>query len=231
MNRDPYAFALENVLTEIKNLCPGINRSFISTKSGAIVAGDSKTDEKTTEIMIRSFQSIAEKADTIGNLRALHVNGKKGKVILSNINEMYLALETSKNVDTNYLYSITHAIIPTVLKLLETITPTSLETITPTPLQSEPSQRLVVDTLSGFFVGDSVQIDIELLEEWAKQLNQKSVSYVEIEASGGRATQCKVKEINDAKLRGKGIIRIPEKVCKTLEVKKGEVIKVKPELT
>lgn len=226
MNRDPYAFALENVLTEIKNMCPGINRSFIFNKDGAIVAGDSETDEKTTEKMIRSFQSIPEKADTIGNLKALYINGKKGKVIVSSTNDMYLALETSKNVDTNYLHSITHAIVPTVLKLLETITPTPLHSVA-----RAPSQQLVVDTLSGFFVGDSVQIDVELLEEWANQLNQESVKHVEIEAPGGKATQCKVKEINEPKLRGKGIIRIPEKVCKTLEVESGEVIKVKPEST
>ena len=76
-----------------------------------------------------------------------------------------------------------------------------------------------------------MQIDTELLEEWAKLSNQKSISDVEIEAFGGEATQCKVKEINDSKLKGKGMIRIPEKVCKTLEVKKGELVTVKPAST
>lgn len=220
MNKDPYAVALKNALTEIKKICPDVSRSFIFTKDGVIVAGDSETDEKTMEKMIRSFQSVAEKADTIGSLKAVYVNGKKGKVILSSVNDMYLALATSKNADTTYLHSVTRVLIPTVLKLLETITPT--------PLQFAPSKQLVVDTLSGFFVGDSVQIDTELLEEWDKLLNQRSVNQVEIEAFGGKATQCKVKEINDPKLKGKGIIRIPERVCKTLEVKKGELVKVKP---
>ena len=223
MNKDPYAVALKNALTEIKKICPDVSRSFIFTKDGVIVAGDSETDEKTMEKMIRSFQSVAEKADTIGSLKAVYVNGKKGKVILSSVNDMYLALATSKNADTTYLHSVTRVLIPTVLKLLETITPT--------PLQFAPSKQLVVDTLSGFFVGDSVQIDTKLLEEWGKLSNQRSVSQVEIEAFGGKSTQCKVKEINDPKLKGKGIIRIPEKVCKTLEVKKGELVEVKPALT
>lgn len=223
MNKDPYAVALKNALTEIKKICPDVSRSFIFTKDGVIVAGDSETDEKTMEKMIRSFQSVAEKADTIGSLKAVYVNGKKGKVILSSVNDMYLALATSKNADTTYLHSVTRVLIPTVLKLLETITPT--------PLQFAPSKQLVVDTLSGFFVGDSVQIDTELLEEWDKLLNQRSVNHVEIEAFGGKSTQCKVKEINDTKLKGKGIIRIPERVCKTLEVKKGELVKVKPAST
>lgn len=226
MNNDPYAVALKNALTEIKNICPDVSHSFIFAKDGAIVARVSETDEETTEKTIRSFQSVAEKADSIGSLKAFYVNGKKGKVILSGVNGMYLALAASENADTTYLHSVARVIIPTVLKLLETITPTS-----PTPLQSEPSKQLIVDTLSGFFVGDSVQIDTELLEEWAKLSNQKSISEVEIESVDGEATQCKVKEINDSKLKGKGMIRIPEKVCKTLEVKKGELVKVKPAST
>jgi predicted regulator of Ras-like GTPase activity (Roadblock/LC7/MglB family) len=223
MNEDPYAVALKNALTEIKNICPDVSRSFIFNNDGAIVADSSETDQKTMEKMIHSFQSVAEKADTIGSLKALYVNGKKGKLILSNVNDLYLALVASENADTIFLHSVTRVIIPTVLKLLETITPT--------PLQIEPSRQLVVDTLSGFFIGDSVQIDTELLEKWAKLLNQKSVNLVEIEAFGGKATQCKVKEINDPKLKGKGIIRIPEKVCKTLEVQKGEAVNVKPAST
>jgi predicted regulator of Ras-like GTPase activity (Roadblock/LC7/MglB family) len=228
MNKDPYAVALENALTEIKNICPDITHSFIFTKDGAIVARVSETDEETTEKTISSFQSVAEKADTIGSLKAFYVNGNKGKIILSGVNDMYLALAASEDADTTYLHSVTRVIIPTVLKLLETITPTP--PASPTPLQSEPSKQLIVDTLSGFFVGDSVQIDTELLEDWARLLRE-SVSEVEIESVDGEATQCKVKEINDSKLKGKGMIRIPEKVCKTLEVKKGELVKVKPAST
>ena len=225
MDKDPYAVVLNNALTEIKKICPDVSRSFIFKKDGMIVAGDPEIDEKTLEGIIESFQKIAEKADTIGSLKTLYVNGKKGKVILSSVNDMYLALAASKNADTTYLHSVTCVIIPTVLKLLETTT------TTPIPLQSTPSKQLIVDTLSGFFVGDSVQIDIKIIEEWAKLLNQKSVDQVEIEAFGGKTTQCKVKEINDSKLKGKGMIRIPEKVCKTLEVKKGELVTVKPAST
>jgi predicted regulator of Ras-like GTPase activity (Roadblock/LC7/MglB family) len=221
MNTDPYSIALKNALTEIKNICPDVSRSFIFAKDKVITSGEAEPNIETMEKTISSFQSVAEKADSIGNLKAFCVNGKKGKVILSGVNGMYLALATSENADTTYLHSVTHVIIPTVLKLLETITSNPLP-------QSAPSKQLVVDTLSGFFVGDSVQIDTELLEEWAKLSNQKRISEVEIEAFGGEATQCKVREINDSKLKGKGMIRIPEKVCKTLEVKKGELVKVKP---
>jgi len=224
MDDDAYAVALKNALTEIKNICPDVSRSFIFAKDKVIASGDAETDEETMEKTMSSFQRVAEKADSIGNLKAFYVNGKKGKVILSGVNGMYIVFSTSENADTAYLYSVARVIIPTVLKLLETITPTPLP-------KSAPSKQLVIDTLSGFFVGDAVEIDTELLEEWAKLSNQESISEVEIEAFGGEATQCKVKEIRDSKLKGKGMIRIPEKICKTLEVKKGELVTVKPAST
>ena len=220
MNHDPYAVALRNALTEIKNMCPHVSHSLIFAKDGTVVAKVSETDEKTTEEMIQSFQSITEKSETIGNFKTLHVNGEKGRVMLSRINDKYLALAASKNADTTILNSITHVIVPTVLKILDTITPT--------PLQLPTSKQLVVGTLSGFFVGDAVQIDTEILREWSKLSEDRSVEHVEIEAFGGKATQCKVKETNDPKLKGKGMIMIPEKVCKKLEVKKGEMVRVKP---
>jgi len=61
-----------------------------------------------------------------------------------------------------------------------------------------------------------------------EQNRQESIDYVKIETFGGNSTLCKVKEIKDDKLKGKNMIRIPEKVCNTLEIKKGDLVKVKP---
>jgi len=220
MSKDVYAVALKSALTEIEKICPDVSCSFIFTKDGTIVAGDSEANEEKMEKTVRSFQSIAEKAEGIGGLQTLLINGEKGNVHLSRINGMYLTLATSKNADTTLLHSVTRVIFPTLLKLLENVTPT--------PLHQAPSKQLIVDTLSGFFVGDSVQIDLEILGQWSQLLNRKSLDEVEIETFSGKIAKCNVKEINDPKLKGKGIIRMPEKVCKTLEVQNGELVKVKP---
>jgi len=225
MSKDAYADALKSALNEIKKVCPDVSLSFIFTKDGMMVAKDLETTEETIEKTMRSFQSIEGKEDTIGGLQTLIIDGEEGKVHISYINDMYLALATSKNADVTFLQAITRVIFPTVLKLLESVTPTPLQS---TSIQSTPSKQLVVDTLSGFFVGDSVQVDLGLLKEWSELLNRKSVDEVEIEAFGGKATQCKVKELSDQKLEGKGIVRIPEKICKVLEVKKGQLVRVKP---
>ena len=90
-----------------------------------------------------------------------------------------------------------------------------------------------------------MQIDTEILRDWTKnndprarvkatlteeQNTQESINNVKIETFGGNSTLCKVKEINDDKLKGKNMIRIPEKLCKSLEINKGDLVKVKPAL-
>ena len=220
MNGDRYAEALKSTLTEIRNICPDINSSFMFTKDGTVVAGDTETTDTTIKKTLNSFQNIAEKTEIIGGLHNFSVDGEKGRVYISHVNDMYLAIATSKNADENYLRSVIQVIVPTVLKLLESIDPA--------PLKPTQPQQLIVEAFSGFFTGDAVQVDPQLLTEWSGFFSGKNINEVEVETSGGETTRCKVKEINDSNLQGKGIIRIPERVCRTLEVNKGESVIIKP---
>lgn len=237
MDRDPYAIALSNAMTAIKRAYPEISNSFVFTKKEEIITGDTETDQKTVSSLLEAFKTIKEKAQVIGNLKGFQVNGKNGNLTVSNVEDMYLILETSENLDTTKLYSITHVIIPTILKTLETFTSPHLQPTSPS------HKKLVVETLSGFFSGDSVQIDEEILTGWSvnddprarvkaaitgEQEPQKPINHVQIETFGGNSATCKVKKIDDKKLKGKNMIRIPEKVCKSLEVKNGDLVKVKP---
>ena len=106
-----------------------------------------------------------------------------------------------------------------------------------------PSKELVVDTLSGFFARDSVQIDKETLEDWMQISNEnlttegepnqdqretKTIDQVKIETETGNSTLCKVKKINNKKFKGRNLIRIPEKICDKLEIKNEDLVKVNP---
>jgi hypothetical protein len=73
-----------------------------------------------------------------------------------------------------------------------------------------------------------VRIDNELLSQWEKFSEDTKIEKVELETFGGKTTQCKVKPIKDSKYEGKGIIRTPEKIQLNLEIKKGELVRVKP---
>jgi predicted regulator of Ras-like GTPase activity (Roadblock/LC7/MglB family) len=219
MNRDPHAIALNNAIPEINKAYPDIKNSFIFTKNGTVLTGDQTTDQETVNNIEESFENLKETATAIGNLESFTITTKNGKLTLSTIQDMHLLLATNKNADKNHIHSITHIIIPTILK--------TIETLTPTQPQITPPKKLIVDTLTGFFDRDSVQIDHETLLDWNKNNNNPSAQ-VKIETSSGKSTLCEAKEISDHRVKGKNMIRIPQKLCKTLEINKGDTVKVEP---
>ncbi|RLI47216.1 hypothetical protein DRO69_01175 [Candidatus Bathyarchaeota archaeon] len=220
MSEEIYVNALKNTLTEIKNISPDVKYSFIFTEDGTIVARDEDVENMSLKKAVYSFQNLMEKADSIGGLNALSINAEKGKLYISRVNDMYLAITTSANADVAYLRSIVNVIVPTILKLLKTVAPT--------PLKFMPSQQFVVDILTGLFAGDSAQVDEERLMEWANLFDGKDINEIEIESFRGKKTVCNVKKISDSKLQGKGLILLSEKTCRALEIEKGDFVKVKP---
>ncbi|MBS7632668.1 hypothetical protein KEJ15_03470 [Candidatus Bathyarchaeota archaeon] len=99
-------------------------------------------------------------------------------------------------------------------------------------LPEPPVNQLIVENLGGLLVpSDTVRIDNEMLKQWQELYPERKVEEVEIETFDGKTTQCKVKAMNDSKYEGKGIIRIPEKIQLQLEIKKGELVRVKPVIT
>jgi hypothetical protein len=92
-----------------------------------------------------------------------------------------------------------------------------------------PATQLIVENIGGLLVpSDTVRIDNETLTQWENLFEGKKVEYVEIETFDGKTTKCKVKPIKDSKYFGKGVVQIPEKMQLTLEIKKGELVRVRP---
>ena len=259
IDEETNSFALKNALTEIGNICPEVKLSFVFNQEGKILAEDEKSAKYNAEKIVGNFEEIFQKSHAIGGVNSITIDAKRGKIIISNIQEgVYLATVTSKNVDMKYLETVSRVLIPTVLKLLEKIAPAPLkkpatkksaavkeesrektitEEISEPVLDEEvkpklspiPTNQLIVDTFGGLLVRqDTVKIDSEILSQWSEMLNEKDINLVEIETFEGKTAQCKVKPIKDTKLRGKGIIRIPEKLCELLDIKKGELVRVRP---
>jgi len=291
MSEEVYTVALKTALVEIKNICPDIDKAFILMDNGTIVAGDEQAVDPSVERAVNSLQSLVEKAAGVGGLNDLLIDGDKGRVYVSQVNGMYSVMALSKRADLPFLRTVTGIILPTILKVLSSISP---ETTLPTPLKSAPivprtefrlapseplvkeeavektmekpeeaeeieapepleaheaeseaeaepevespepvtdlpSQQLIVDKFGGLMVrADTVQLDFEILERWSSLLNAKEIREVDIETFSGKATRCKAKVISDQKFEGRGLIRIPEKTCEALELKRGELVRVKP---
>jgi hypothetical protein len=89
--------------------------------------------------------------------------------------------------------------------------------------------QFIVENLGGLFVpGDTVRVDNDILLKWKEMYEDRKVEEVEIETFGGKSTRCKLKPIKDAKYEGKGVIQTPEKIQAVLEIRKGELVRVKP---
>ncbi|MCW4034776.1 MAG: hypothetical protein NWF03_05370 [Candidatus Bathyarchaeota archaeon] len=234
MNRDPYAVALSNALTEIQTAYPDINHSFIFTQDNTIISQDPKIDQRTMNRIMESFEELKEKTKPIGDIQNFQFSTKTGDFTLFAVKDMYIVFETSENSDKNQIYAIRKVILPTILKVVDTIA--ASEVVAENHLQTEkPPKELTVDLLSGFFAGDAVQIDLETLLEIIKTDDQnedddilENIDHVRIETFRGDSTLCKVKEISDPNFKGKNLVRIPEKICRTLEIQKGDLVKVKP---
>lgn len=249
MDNEVYSFALKTALNEIQNICPDIKKSFMLEEDGEIIAGGEDTSEKTIKRVGDSFNGIMEKADAIGGVEGIVLEGSKGRVNITGMNDLYLLTATSRKADMKYVNTVTRVLIPTILKLLEKINPAPLknmpfkeaeETVVeetesekalePEALSPEPPvNQLIIEDLGGLLVpSDTVRIDSEILSQWEDLYDDSEIEKVEVETFGGKTTQCKVKPIKDSKYKEKGIVRMPEKIQQDLEIKKGELVRIKP---
>jgi predicted regulator of Ras-like GTPase activity (Roadblock/LC7/MglB family) len=139
MDNEVYAFALKNTLNEIRNACPDITNAFMFKEDGEIIAGDDNTPEKTMVHVIDAFDGLLEKADAIGGVEGITLEGNNGRVNVSSVQDIYLVTVTSRKADVNYVNTITRVLVPTVLRLLEKINPTPLKSNSPlTETMPEP---------------------------------------------------------------------------------------------
>ena len=173
MDNEVYTFALKNTLNEIQNACPDITNTFVFGEDGEIIAGDEKTSEKTMVHVVDAFEGIFEKADAIGGLECITIDGSNGRVNVSWLNDLYFVTVTSKKADMNYVNTVTRVLIPTVLRLIEKICPTPLKSNSPV---IETKRKLEVPTDEEFEKPEPVVEPIEetVMEERKETLEAET---------------------------------------------------------
>lgn len=127
MDDEVYSFALNTALNEIRNVCPDIKNSLVFKEDGEIVAGDQETPKKVVARFVDSFHGIMEKSEAIGGIEHVTLEGSKGAVNISCLEDLYLLTVTPRKADLDQINTVTHVLIPTVLKLLDKIHPASLK--------------------------------------------------------------------------------------------------------
>jgi len=270
MDTEVYSFALKNVLNEIHNICPDIKSVFMFREDGKIVAGDNSTAENTVVRVIDAFDGVFEKADALGGVESINLDSSRGRLSVSCLNDLYLVTVATRKADMNYVNTVTRVLIPTVLKLIEKISPAppnsnpsepemepeismerrseeplqpyteeTAEKRPPEPMQTEmktdamlpepPVNQFIVENIGGLLVpSDTVRIDDETISQWNELYPDRKIIDVEIETFGGKMTRCKIKPIKESKYEGKGLIQMPDKIQFSLDIKKGELVRVRP---
>ena len=263
MESDVCHFVLRNTLNEMANASPDIKSIFLFREDGDIIS-DEKTREEAAVHTVDVLDEILEKAEALGGLECISFEGAKGTVRVSHLNEFYLVIVVPEKADMKRIEMFAGILVPTILKLLERITPAldsppklenersegepfiksdkpsadiadkreadgpaqaSLEKVPPKP---QVDQFIVENAQSLFASPDTVRIDGDILSLWMELYEDKRIEEVTVETFGGKSVRCRLKPLKDWKLEGKNVIQIPPKIQERLNVKKGELVRVKP---
>lgn len=267
MENDVYSFALRNTLDEITNACPDIQSIFLFKEDGDIISGEERAQEEAAVHTVDALDEVLEKAKALGGVESISLEGTKGTINVSRVNDFYLVTVVPEKADLKYINIFTNVLLPTVLKLLDKIAPT-LNRNSPSETESEEprvrpvikpneesaeeaaekheehmtaeagpekilpepqANQFIVENVGGLFASsDTVRIDCDTLSQWTELYEDKKIEEATVETFTGKSARCKLKPLKNAKLEGKGIIQIPEKIQQTLDVKKGELVRVKP---
>jgi predicted regulator of Ras-like GTPase activity (Roadblock/LC7/MglB family) len=136
MDNDVYSFALSRSLNEITNACPDIQSIFIFKKDGDIIGDKGKMQEEAAVHTVEALNNVLEKAEDLGGVQSITLDGNKGRVNVSRMNDFYLVTVVPEKADMKYINILTNVLVPTVLRLIEEINP-ALNRESPSEPESE----------------------------------------------------------------------------------------------
>jgi len=297
---------LQTVVDEFANISSETTNVFIFNENGETVASDRVTTEDQTKSVVTSFTNLSLQSDIIGGLENLSIRGATSQIQVATIENLYLATVSSREADPKIINSLTHVLIPTIVKLINEqitkeeqlaeekleipkepeielkeeeapfdeipqapeveITEESVDEIPKEPevefmeqeepaddavlpeeestmddsseeessseplLPEPPINQLMVEKIKGFRVpADTVRVDSEVIAKWTELYDEKEL-LISIQTLEGKETTCKFKPLKDSRSNAKGIIQIPEKILQILEVTKGQLVMVSPEI-
>jgi hypothetical protein len=144
---EAYTSPLQTLLGEFKNINPEITNVFIFKKAGEVLAHNENTSEEQTKNFNRAFNSLNEQAQILGGVENLTIQGADKHLNIAAINNLYLVTVSSKAADPKAVESLTHVIVPTVVDLIDKITPDLAEAQLPQTSKTDEKQNLKTNTI------------------------------------------------------------------------------------
>jgi hypothetical protein len=121
----PHDSALQTMVDALQKVAPDIERVLIFKDHGIVIAKDNDTTEQSANKFIKIFNEIDDKAQKIGGLQSLTVFCNHGEISVSNVNGLYLTTSYPKHADKRTIELFTKVLVPTVIKFLDQLTPSS----------------------------------------------------------------------------------------------------------
>jgi hypothetical protein len=245
MSAEAITLALTNALNEIKIVCPEVTNTFIFRENGEIIAQDLDTDQDSIENALESFKALSKKADVIGEIDSVTINGENARTQITRFQDFYITNVASNGADEKTVTNLTHVMITSMLKLLPEITPSKITPPETTPdlkpetllspgphLPDIQAHEFTVENL-GFraFLKDPdvAFIDSALISEWMETFGNMHITQVKIQAPDtGKSLVCAFKPFLESKYDGKGIIQLSEKTQLALNLHRGAHILIEP---
>ena len=115
--------ALQTIIGEFKNISPELTSAFIFKKDGEILASTEAITEEQAKRLGEAYNDIVDQAEVIGGLEALTIQGVGGQLNVTFMNNCYLVTVSSLAADEKMVKALSCVILPTVMKLLDQISP------------------------------------------------------------------------------------------------------------
>ena len=109
---------IAKAIDEIKDASEDISAAFIFQKDQVLAKDDDITDEETRRA-VGAFEYINQKAEFIGGLKSLTIRGTEGRADFNQIDEYFLAVVASKDVDNGTIDNLNHVLAPAIFKRIQ----------------------------------------------------------------------------------------------------------------
>jgi hypothetical protein len=137
---EAYSNPLQTVIDEFKVISPEISNAVIFKSNGQTVASTKATTQDQTKQLVLHFASIASQAQSIGDIENLTVQAATSQLNISAMDNVFLATVSSRAANQEVVKSLTHVLVPTVVRLMNQLEGQPPQTQMPQTLQLEEKQ-------------------------------------------------------------------------------------------
>jgi hypothetical protein len=141
---EAYSNPLQTVIDEFKNISPETTNTLIFKSDGQIIANTQATTEDQTKTLITNFNNLTQLAETIGGIENLTIQAADSQLNITATNSLYLATVSSRAANQEIVKSLTHVLVPTVVRLVDQVACLPKENQPPQTIQLEKTSTETV---------------------------------------------------------------------------------------